>query len=167
LMTVGEPMAITRFAKPRVTSLLPGAGKLAGLELPANLEWRVKAFPKDFCDLHDELSAVNGEDKLVFFACDMHVGEPMKLAALLGYDGPVKLWVDSRELFYDSNGKNPGIIDHKRIQFNATPGQHQVIVALGSNHGRAWGIYLRFRRLDVATEKLQLNADAYRLPEIS
>jgi len=169
-VTTGEPMAITGFSKPRVTNLLPGAGKLEKLALPENpasLPWRVKPFPRDFCDLHDELGAVNGEDKLVYFVADLNVSEPMKLAALLGYDGPVKLWVDGRELFYDPNGTNPGIPDNKRIPFAAAPGRHQVIVALGSNHGKAWGIFLRFRRLDVSTEKLRLNVDAYRLPEVS
>ncbi|MCG3146733.1 MAG: hypothetical protein PCFJNLEI_00167 [Verrucomicrobiae bacterium] len=166
-VNIGKPIALTGFAKPRVTSLLPGAGKLEGLTLPVNPTWRVKPFLKDFCDLHDELGAVNGEDKLVYFTCELNVGEPMKLAALLGYDGPVKLWVDGRELFYDPNGTNPGIVDAKQIKFAAAPGKHQVIIALGSNHGKAWGIYLRFQRLDVSPAKLRQNAEAYRLPEIS
>ncbi len=166
----GDPVARTAFAKPRVTCLLPGAGKLEQLVLPENpaaLPWRVKAFPRDFCDLHDELGTVNGEDKLVYFVSELNVSEPMRLAALLGYDGPLKLWVDGRELFYDPNGTNPGIVDSKQIKFDAAPGKHQVIVALGSNHGKAWGIFLRFRRLDVSTAKLRENADAYRLPEVT
>lgn len=161
---LGEPAAATGALKPRVTELFPGAGKLKGLTLPANLTWREKPFPTEFCNLHDEL---DGGDKLVFYRCDLHVNEPMKLAALLGYDGPVKLWVDGRELFHDPHGTNPAIPEAKRIRFDVGPGKHELVIALGSNHGLAWGIFLRIQRLDVSRQHRALGPTSYAMPAIS
>ena len=98
----------------------------------------------------------------MFYACEIAVREPMRLAALLGYDGPVKLWLDGRQLFSDPNGTNPARIDQARVQFKATPGQHKVIVGLATNRGQAWGICLRFERLGVPPRKLR----ADRLPKL-
>jgi len=142
VMPLGTSRVLTPFVKPRVSQVFPGAA----LPYPAeSVLWRTKPFQTDFCDVHDEFTT---GAQLIYLACDLHVTEPMKLVALLGYDGPVKLWVDGRELFHDPNGTNPGIIDAKCIRFDAAPGPHQVRVALGSNAGKAWGIYLRFQRLD-------------------
>ncbi|MBI4474783.1 MAG: hypothetical protein HY646_19080, partial [Acidobacteria bacterium] len=145
------------------------AGKLSGLRYPADLDmlpWRVLESTTDFCDLHLELSAAAPQDRLVYFTCRLDVPEPMKLVAWLGYDGPVKLWLDGRELFHDPAGTNPATPDKARIPFNAEPGQHTVLVALGSNNGRAWGIFLRFERLDVPRRVIAEGPEHYRLPTV-
>jgi hypothetical protein len=38
-------------------------------------------------------------------------------------------------------------------------------VALGTNHGTAWGIFLRLERLGVSMKKLHEGPEHYRLPE--
>lgn len=165
-LALGMPIAVTPFVKAQVTELLPGAGKLEGLTLPESLTWRTKEYVTEFCNLHDELGRAAPTDKLVFFRGDLNVPEPMKLVALLGYDGPVKLWLDGRELFHDPNGINPAIPDAKRIRFDAAPGKHEVVVALGSNSGKAWGIFLRFQRTDVSKLNLKRGPGAYTMPAL-
>lgn len=165
---LGTARALTPFVHMRVTELLPGAGKLENLTCPSGpLPWRNKTFTGDFCNLHPELGPLAPADYLVYFACDVTVPEPMKLAACLGYDGPVKLWIDGKELFHDPNGVNPGRPDKARIDFDATRGRHEVLVALGSNHGLAWGIHFRLERRDVTQKQLWNGPGAYRLPAIS
>ena len=160
---LGADRVLTAFANPRVSQVCPGAGKLQGLACPdsASLQWHAKPLRTDFCDVHSEFGSTT-EDRLLYLSCDLKVTEPMKLVALFGYDGPVKLWVDGRELFHDPNGTNPGVIDSKCIPFDAAPGTHHVLVALSSNSGKAWGIYLRFQRLDVSKGRL---ASSTRLPD--
>jgi hypothetical protein len=64
---------------------------------------------------------------------------------LLGYDGPVKLWLDGQERYRDMEGTNPANPDEGRVECVVTAGAHEVMVALGSNRGKAWGIYLRYQ----------------------
>jgi len=134
-----------------VSKLMPGAGKLENLLLPANmdeLEFKPRAFGP-FCDLHAELGGRAPEDLTVYYLCRVECTEPMQLAILLGYDGPVKVWIDGNESFHDPEGINPAFIDHRKTMFNASTGIHNILVALGSNSGKAWGIYLRLERMDM------------------
>lgn len=59
-----------------------------------------------------------GEDEVIYFACRVACGEPMKLALLLGYDGPVKAWVDGHLVCHDPNGRCPAPPDAKRVVFS-------------------------------------------------
>ncbi|MDW8345282.1 MAG: hypothetical protein RMM51_12440, partial [Verrucomicrobiae bacterium] len=88
-----------------------------------------------------EIQQASG-DRFVLYRCRLRAPEPMKLAALLGYDGPVKLWIDGSERFHDPTGTNPAIPDARVVLFDAA-GEHELVIALGTNHGRAWGIFLR------------------------
>jgi sialate O-acetylesterase len=145
-----------------VSKLLPSAGKLGGLLLPANmdeLEFKPRVFG-GFCDLHAELGGRAPEDLLVYYSCRFECTEPMKLAVLLGYDGPAKMWIDGRELLHDPDGVNPASMDKARVVIKATAGVHNILVALGSNNGKAWGIHLRLERLDLVAAARKRNGFA-------
>jgi hypothetical protein len=79
----------------------------------------------------------------------------MRLRLLFGYDGPVKLWLDGELSVTEPNGTNPGDADKSAIEFDATPGDHDIAVALCSSKGQAWGVMLRLQRLDVDDEQLE------------
>ena len=83
----------------------------------------------------------------------------MSVNVLLGYDGPVKMWLDGKEVFVDPNGTNPAIKDSKSVRFEASKGRHRVVVALCTNKGAAWGIFLRLERSDNAAEATPRWAD--------
>lgn len=141
----------TPFARTvRISRILPGAGKLETLSFPAErdaLRFETRTFDDDFCDVHLGWES-DKNDQLIFFASRVECARKMRLAACLGYDGPVKMWIDGQEKFHDPNGMNPANKDAAKVAFTATPGIHEIVVALGSNHGQAWGIYLRAERLD-------------------
>jgi hypothetical protein len=144
------PVSGTPFVRTmRVSRLLPGAGKLDGLRYPhalSPLGFQRRKFTGRFCDVHAEFGARAPEDLLIYFACQVECAEPMGLVAQLGYDGPVKLWMDGVEEFHDPNGTNPAEPDMARVWFQAGRGPHEILVALGSNRGNAWGIFLRLER---------------------
>ncbi len=158
--------------KLQVSSLLPSAGKLHNLQYPQDMNscgFHVKKFDKNtwnFCNMHAELSAREPDDLLVYFLSTFKCDEPMKVDVLLGYDGPVKMWLDKQEIFFDPEGTNPATMDEKQIPVPLAKGEHQVLVALGSNFGKAWGIFLRYARTDLPQALIKKGKDHYKVPEI-
>ncbi|MHB9025391.1 MAG: family 20 glycosylhydrolase [Armatimonadota bacterium] len=129
----------------RVSPVLPPA-RLRDLAYPAQAAWTPRTFAADFCDRHAELFAAG--EGLVYYACRLRCDMPMRLAAYLGYDGPVNVWVDGERVFQDLYGANPAKPDKACLRFTAETGEHEILVALDANHGNACGIFLRFQRQD-------------------
>jgi sialate O-acetylesterase len=61
-----------------------------------------------------------------------------------GYDGPVRLWLDGKEIHSNPKGTNPCIADHHLIPIRLKPGRHRLALALDVNGGQAWGFTLRW-----------------------
>lgn len=158
-------------SKVLVSRPVTGAGTLRLLEYPANkrsLGFAVRQFTGRFCDLHNDVFACGKKDIAVFFACFLEVSEPMSLSAGIGYDGPLKVWIDGKMIFHDPAGTNPATPPDKvLVPFKVNPGCHEALIALSSNHGKAWGLFLRFLRHDVSPRQLQQGPEAYSLPLIS
>jgi sialate O-acetylesterase len=163
---IDAPHAMSEFVKTvQLSAFQPAAGKLHTLAYPANLAalgFQPRVFPLRFLDIHPELAKAG--DVLIYYRARFTCPEPMKLAALLGYDGPVKLWLDGKQIFHDPNGTNPAEVDRTPVRFAAEQGSHDLIIALGSNNGKAYGISLRFERLDVS--KRLLTQGAYAMPKV-
>lgn len=169
-LPIVKPRAITPFLRnPRVSDLLPSAGKLQRLAYPKNrraLKLKPRAFAQSLCDRHLELAAIAPRDVVVYYAFDFECHEAMKLAASLGYDGPVKMWVDGRKVFHDPNGTNPACPDASMVPFSARRGRHEILIALGSNQGSAWGVFLRIERSGVPARLIRKGPDHWGLPRI-
>ena len=167
---IGRSRAISPFVRTlRVSGFQSSAGKLDALAHPAatdSLGFRERSFPADFCDLHAEIGPRGADDPVVFYASAIECPQRMRLAAVIGYDGPVKVWVDGRQRFHDPNGTNPARPNAASIPFAGTPGRHEILVALGANKGAAWGIFLRFERLDVTPRQVRKGPGAYLMPRV-
>ena len=60
-----------------------------------------------------------------------------------------RLWLAGEALHHDPAGTNPALVDAHRLPERALPaGDHQVLIALATNHGKAWGVWLRAERID-------------------
>jgi len=91
----------------------------------------------------------------------------MQLKALLGYDGPVKVWLDGLERFHDPAGTNPASPVDAEVSLGAVAGgEHELLVALGNNGGNAWGIFLRLERADLGPSRVRRGPDAYAMPAV-
>ena len=168
-MKVGtKPRAVTRFpATMEVSKLLPSAGQVPVLAYPRNLkalELTSRNFPERFSSVRPDFVARGSEDVLVFFRHVIKCPEAMSLNVLFGYDGAVKLWINGEERFADPDGINPAIVDRQQIPFAASAGRHEILAALASNSGRAWGIFLRFERTDVAARLVRKGPGSYPMP---
>lgn len=168
---VGRLRALTPFQTHfRLSRVFDGAGNLSGLKRPHSaraMGWRDKRFAAGFCDVQTEWRDAAQEDRLIYYACKLQCDEAMKLNACVGYDGPVKMWIDGRLRYQDPDGINPGVEDQGVVPFRAARGEHEVIVALGSNHGMAWGMMLRFERTDVTAAELRRDPAQYVMPRVS
>mgnify|MGYP003782640587 CR=1 FL=1 len=89
----------------------------------------------------------------------------MSLALRLGYDGPVKVWVDGTPVFHDPAGSNPARIDAATVPFRAAAGRHAIVIALGSNGGKACGVFCRVERRDLTARQLNADPPRYRMPK--
>lgn len=128
------------------------------------VRWQRRSLPTGFADRHTEIQLVS-DDRFVLYRCRLCVTEPLKLTALLGYDGPLKLWVDGREMSDDPIGAKPAITDARATAFEAN-GERELIVGLGTNRGWARRIFVRFERRHVAPSPLRPLAPI-RLPKFS
>lgn len=165
---IGRQRATTPFVSGlRVSEFQTGAGKLHDLKCPKDLGalgLRTRQFAGNMCDLHEEIGQRAPEDLVLYFVCDYECTEPMKLRTLLGYDGPVKVWVDGRQALHDPAGTNPANADVAELPVPGTKGKHHIVVALSTNSGRAWGILLRLERLGVSKRLLQKGPGFYAMP---
>ena len=126
---------------------MPSAEKLDSLLYPENkesLQFTSRLFPSAFCDLHDARFDCAPDDVLVYFVNSFNCAESANLELRLGYDGPVKAWIDGKQVFHDPNGTNPARPDKAVVLWKAAKGKHELIVAVGSNSGKACGIFARF-----------------------
>ncbi|MCL1856559.1 MAG: sialate O-acetylesterase [Kiritimatiellaeota bacterium] len=164
-IAVDTPRALTPFVRTaQVSAFLPGARKLEQLVLPKNLETVSRTSTVDFFTFRNEIVQRGDEDNTVFTTFRIQCAEPMKLSLLLGYDGPVKAWIDGKERFHDPDGTPPAVAGKAEVPFAATAGEHAITIALGTANGNAWGIFMRLQRRDI-TKRQALNQD-YVLPVI-
>jgi len=168
-VVIRPPRALTPFVRQlRVSAFQPAAGRLEKLGCPAGLDtlqMTPRTFADAFCNVHPEIAQRGGRDEVIYYACRFSCAEAMRLVLILGYDGPVKAWVDGKRLLHDPAGTNPAQAEKSMARFSVSAGEHEVVVALGTNHGAAWGIFLRLERLGVSMKTLHEGPEHYRLPE--
>ena len=142
-----QPVVLTPYVRDwQVSRVVPWTAGLEDLCYPADrnsLRFEPRQFRTDFADVH--LVELNGvtDNSLLFFSMRFHCSIPTRLVAHLGYDGPLKAWIDGRTLFLDEKGTNPAFIKAEPA-FDAEAGEHELLMALSANGGKAWGVLLRF-----------------------
>jgi hypothetical protein len=100
----------------------------------------------NFSDIRQQVLAKK-KGTFLFHAA-MESKTAVRLAAWLGYDGPICMWLGNRIIYKDLDGKTPAWADQGRSQpFQVPSGTHRFTIALGADAGKAWGIYLRLELL--------------------
>ncbi len=166
-----KPTAMTGFVKNwQISEFLPLEGAFVALPLPSSFDalgMKDRVFGNDFSELHSEIASRGAKNEIVYYRSKFTCAERMQLTALLGYDGPVKMWLDGREIYCDDTGTNPAIQDEGEAAFQAEAGEHEIVVMLGTNMGAAWGVFLRLKRTDISKATLKKGPEAFILPEIA
>ena len=100
----------------------------------------------NFSDIRQQVLAKK-KGTFLFHAA-MQAKTVVRLAAWLGYDGPICVWLGNKIIYKDLDGKTPAWADQGRSQpFQVPSGTHRFTIALGADAGKAWGIYLRLELL--------------------
>jgi len=154
------PLAITGLPpfsdfvlKWRVTPVCPGEA-IADMPRPSEDDQAIdREFRDKFVTVHPEWVGKSGH---VAFFGDVIAGEDMDAEFHFGYDGPVRVWVGTQEVYADPHGTNPIVPDAHRIAVRLKPGRSPVTVLMALNNGRAWGFCLRMQRpgYDPATDPM-------------
>ncbi len=92
-----------------------------------------------FADIHDLTRKGSG---LVYLHADVQSDRVTRGVLKLGYDGPIRAWVNGREVFAGP-GTNPALPDRAVVYADFHPGANRILVALDTNGGKAWGIFGR------------------------
>ena len=145
----GPHVAVQRFMVSRLLPILGTIGDVAYPRRRAGLGFQLREFPEVCCGLHNEWFP-NGENGVVYLATRVRCAEAMQLELGLGYDGPLKVWVDRKAVFQDPGGTNPTYLDKACVPWAARRGAHEIVIALASNSGRAYEIALVLKRPDAA-----------------
>jgi hypothetical protein len=156
----GPHVAVQRFMVSRLQPMLGTIGDVPYPRRRAGLGFKLREFPEVTCGLHHEWFP-NGENGVVYLATRVHCTEPMRLELSLGYDGPIKVWVDRKPVFEDPAGTNPTYLDKARVPLAARRGTHEIMLAFASNSGRAYDFVLVLKRMDATP------AGSVVLPEVA
>ncbi|MHB9129637.1 MAG: CehA/McbA family metallohydrolase domain-containing protein [Armatimonadota bacterium] len=92
-----------------------------------------------FADVRSKTGAGDG---LVYLQADVRSDWDTRGVLKLGYDGPIRAWVNGRQVFAGP-GANPALPDKAVVYADFHQGTNRVLVALDTNGGKAWGIFGR------------------------
>jgi len=88
------------------------------------------------------LEKTNGQPGLIYLRSEVESDRDARGLLKLGYDGPIRAWVNGREVFAGP-GTNPAVPDKAVVYADYRRGNNQILIALDTNGGKAWGIYAR------------------------
>jgi hypothetical protein len=132
----------------QVSNLQPKGTGLAdapSVTLKDSLGWRlVKADGNGFVNVHplyDEKA-----DGIVYLATEVKVSHEGPWTLLVGHDGGVRVFVDGKTVWTQPERMNPALWDRSHIDIRLSQGAHSIVVALDTDQGLGWGIFLRFEQ---------------------
>ncbi|HOK81047.1 MAG TPA: CehA/McbA family metallohydrolase [bacterium] len=86
----------------------------------------------------------NGQDGILYLVSEVQFENDTKALLSLGYDGPIRVWLNGEEIFYGP-GTNPAIRDQLKIYTRVKKGTNKLVIAFDTNGGKAWGIFCKIR----------------------
>ncbi|MCM8816075.1 MAG: hypothetical protein NC913_00965 [Candidatus Omnitrophica bacterium] len=92
----------------------------------------------------DTREVSNAQPGIIYLVSDVYFESDSKALLFLGYDGPVRVWLNEKEVFYGP-GTNPAIRDQTKVYTQVKKGKNQLVIAFDTNGGKAWGIFCRLK----------------------
>ncbi|MCM8788268.1 MAG: hypothetical protein NC907_00585, partial [Candidatus Omnitrophica bacterium] len=86
----------------------------------------------------------NSQAGIIYLIAKVAFESDTRALLSLGYDGPVRVWVNGKEIFYGP-GTNPAIRDQTKVFASVKKGNNLIAIALDTNGGKAWGIFCRIK----------------------
>ena len=99
---------------------------------------------------------INQQAGLLYLVSDLEIGPCDSGTLFLGYDGPIRAWVNGHEVF-SGHGANPAVPDRTVVPVRFNHGRNRIAVALDTNGGRACGIFARYDTAAETRERRRLH----------
>ena len=151
-----------------VSRPMPPAGRLDELACPETKDavgWPRRGWPGALCNLCGEFFDNEEADAIAFLTRQFECAEAMRLELQLGYHGPIRVWMDGCPVWHDPDrsGLTPQTrpVRHEAavVPWDVKPGRHDVTIALAVSKDTPAGLFARFCRTDIATERLRTTAN--------
>ncbi len=130
------------------SSLFLPVSDIASVQPPRrDLEFRHAAVVTDeyFCDVRQ---FHQGGDGLLYIRTTVTMEAPCNRLLVYGADGPVRVWVNGEDCDCHPEATNPARPSSFRVPVAWRRGENEILFALGTNHGRAWGIFAGLGAMD-------------------
>jgi alpha-galactosidase len=132
---------LTKFA---VSNLHEPVKDIRKVSLPSaslcreDIEGRVIVMSNGFVDLR----GVHGDkDGVIYAVTSYRSGKAIKGELRFGADGPVKVWVNGREVACQPAAATPAVPGGFKTPVTWKKGANAILFALCSNNGKAWGLF--------------------------
>ena len=117
----------------------PSAGGIDVVGLPAaDLAYTAMRASGNFMNVY---SLTAGKDGVIYLRARYESARAGAGTLYFGADGPAKLWVNGREIAVYPNLTNPAGADKCKAAVTLVKGRNELVVALHTNQGNAWGVY--------------------------
>lgn len=87
----------------------------------------------------------DGQDGIVYIKGIVNLPRSGKGRLLYGSDGPVKVWINGKERGCATDATNPVVADKYSCGATWRKGANEVVFALNTNRGLAWGVMARWQ----------------------
>lgn len=84
------------------------------------------------------------QDGIVYLANRFKVERRGVWTVFFGHDGGARVFVDGRSVYQDGRRENPARSGRGRFDLALAKGEHEIVIALDTDHGNGWGIFLQF-----------------------
>jgi predicted dehydrogenase len=127
-----------------VSDVIPNRGSIKTAKPPAA---RVKFTPMTvtgggFMNVNP---MIKRRDGLVYFKARHQSVKGGKAMLLFGADGPSRVWLNGKAVGLFPNLTNPAGADRCRVPVTLKKGANELLIALDTNEGKAWGVFSRFQ----------------------
>jgi len=127
------------------TELLPIRKAIKEVKYPAaDVNFRKASFKvmHNYCSIYDRYSDDVNKNGLVYGRCYHTVKKAGKGVMHVAADGPFKVFLNGREIFCNNRATNPIANSVSQIPVRWRAGKNEIVVALRTNMGRAWGFFV-------------------------
>lgn len=135
----------TSISSARISALLPESGSIRKVGLPSKgLVWRSLAVQvlADRCFLDMRPVHESHKDGLIYGECIIQRPRRGRAALQYGADGPVKLWLNGKEVACRPEATNPLNPPRFKALLQWRRGPNKLLFAMRTNGGKAWGLSL-------------------------
>jgi hypothetical protein len=132
------PQRLTRF---EISFLLPAPATIHDAAMPSSGLVFVPGTVLEPVGLCDVRSIHAGNHGLVYLRMRHNAAKGGPGRLLYGADGPVKVWINGREAGCRPEATNPAVPGAFSADTTWEAGDNEIVFALLTNHGRAWGVF--------------------------